>query len=112
MMRTLLILSLLLAPAWVWADEFDITMDVVGAEESFDEVIVNRIALPFAPASGRHPDAPPRLESDAASLSELNHLVDDGLYSTDQERGADMPRIDADTLPLGGDSMSVVLPSL
>lgn len=36
------------APLAALADEFDITMDVVGAEESFDEVIVNRIALPFS----------------------------------------------------------------
>lgn len=47
------IAAALLVPVAAFADDFDITMDVVGADESFDEVIVNRIALPFAGSANR-----------------------------------------------------------
>ena len=40
-----------LYPALALADAFDVTMTVVGQDESFDETVVNRIALPFGQAT-------------------------------------------------------------
>ena len=74
---------LLLSPSLVLADKFDITMDVVGAEESFDEVIVNRIALPFTQSSSKALDAQNSRSADGL-LDQLGDIaVDDPIGSSD-----------------------------
>ncbi|ORE88484.1 hypothetical protein ATO7_01375 [Oceanococcus atlanticus] len=72
--RILQVALIALSPMVAWADEFDITMDVVGADESFDEVIVNRISLPFAEREGSHVD--PQATQNESPDSLLDSLSD------------------------------------
>ena len=62
-----------------YAENFDITMDVVGAEESFDEVIVNRISLPF---SSKQPERPEPISSEWAQ--DVDVLAEDVLQAVEQ----------------------------
>ncbi|MGJ8670887.1 MAG: hypothetical protein ACSHXK_15480 [Oceanococcus sp.] len=71
------------APSAAFADEFDITMDVVGAEESFDEVIVNRIALPFSQSSSDRAEMRDRAAVGADVLDEVSSVVDGQLSSAE-----------------------------
>ena len=82
------------------ADEFDITMDVVGDEESFDEVIVNRIALPFAQSSSDRAELRDRAALDGSMLDEVTGAVDSQLSSADVGEGMDLePMIERQDLP-------------
>lgn len=60
-----ILLALLLVPGLALADAFDVTMTVVGQDESFDETVVNRIALPFGQAASSETAATPESEPDA-----------------------------------------------
>lgn len=87
MHRKILGIAMLLAsPLAFAADEFDITMDVVGADESFDEAIVNQIELPFAASkNGLGLDAT-ALES--STLEQLEELVGGSLSGHNDVGGA------------------------
>lgn len=87
--RILQVALMALCPVVAWADDFDITMDVVGADESFDEVIVNRISLPFAEREGTRVD-PQATQNDGADslLDGLNDALDSSLGSDDTGAGS------------------------
>ena len=72
-MKKILLSLVLMAPLLAQADEFDITMKVVDSNESFDEAIVNRIALPFSTAPDKTGRDDVRLE--ALKPSALNDLL-------------------------------------
>lgn len=89
-MKKILLSLALMAPMLAQADEFDITMNVVDSNESFDEAIVNRIALPFSSApdkAGRddvrvealRPDALGELLGDSLSGSGVGHSGAEGV---------------------------------
>ena len=87
--RILQVALIALAPVVAWADDFDITMDVVGADESFDEVIVNRIALPFSGREGSRVDQQAvEGESSDSLLDNLGEMLDPALESDEPGAGS------------------------
>ena len=78
------------SPTLVLADEFDITMDVVGAEESFDEVIVNRIALPFMQNGSERVDMHSGLAEESGVLGEVTEMVDGQLPGAEVSEGMEI----------------------
>ncbi len=89
--RILQVALMALSPVVAWADDFDITMDVVGTDESFDEVIVNRISLPFAERDN------PRVDRQATQ----DEAADDLLDSLSDALGSSLGGDDADASSLG-----------
>ncbi len=87
--RILQVALIALAPVAAWADNFDITMDVVGTDESFDEVIVNRIALPFTGREGSRVDQQ-AVEGESADsmLDNLGEMLDPALESNEPGAGS------------------------
>lgn len=97
---------LITASGTAFADDFDITMDVVGVNESFDQAIVNQIDLPFVTATANEGLEPLALEGNA--LQQLEDLLGNGLTSGNDVSGGGG---DAGDLDLGlGDLISGDLP--
>ncbi len=101
-MKRTLLASLMLLSTVAAADEFDITMEIIGADESIDEAIVNRIALPFAMSrTAVVPGSRPGLEASSAERP-LEALVESQLDASEFEQGSGMP----DMQELGSDGLS------
>ncbi len=110
-MKTFLTIGLLLASAVAWADDFDITMNVIEADETFDEAIVNRIALPFSSTSASQAaKAKAQQKDDLRQLDELEALVNErigGSQGSSANSDGSVPGVDG--LPQEG-GLHTVLP--
>lgn len=95
-LKRLILGTLLLGPGLALAeDEFDITMDVVASDESFDEAVVNQIELPFGQRDGDG-----KLQPAALSDSPLDQLED--LVGERISGGSDSPGTESPGGDLGG----------
>lgn len=71
----------------VLADDFDVTMDVIGVDESLDDAIVNRISLPFSVHKGAISKAPQGMVRRGID-DELRELVEAQLDGAGMDQGA------------------------
>lgn len=110
-MKTVLTIGMLLASAVAWADDFDITMNVIEANETFDEAIVNRIALPFTSSSASQAaKAKAESQDSLRQLDELEALVNERIGGAQgggsADSGGSVPGVDG--LPQGADLQTVL----